>query len=214
MSVTMHDSRLTVPNVMTVLRMVMAIVAGVFFAGEYAERVAVVLCVVAALLDVFDGWYARAFSQCSTLGKHLDPLADKLLMGVVYGVLAVKCGSAVVWVLVAFIGLRELGMTIFRAYSLRRHGRFIPANGLGKLKMVVQSVFGLTVIASSFFLEHDLAFDAYLLVPGLCLILAISYVSAIIYIRLWYAARKRARLVGGKAGAEYAEDAGRMVVGK
>lgn len=214
MAVTHSDARLTVPNVMTGVRIAMALVAAVCFGTGSAEKFAVVLCAVAALLDVFDGWYARAFAQCSTLGKHLDPLADKLLMGVVYGVLAFNSGSAVVWTLIGLVALREVGMTVFRAYSLRRHHRFIPANRLGKFKMVVQSVFGLSVISAAFFFEQAFAFSEVVLVPALSVILAISYFSAGVYIRLWFEAQGR-----GTGDLQRARDSGdnedrRMVVGK
>ena len=119
---------------LTTLRIVMALVAAVCFAGQFAEILAVVLCVIAALLDAFDGWYARKFSQCTKLGEHLDPLADKLLMAVVYAVIAWKTGLLLVWIIIGLIALREVGMTLFRAYSLRRHKKFIPANLLGKAK--------------------------------------------------------------------------------
>ena len=38
-------------------------------------------------------------------------------------------------------------MTAFRSYSLRRHRKFIPANRLGKVKMIVQSTVGLGFVA-------------------------------------------------------------------
>ena len=147
------DARLTVPNVVTVLRILMAVLAAVCFATGRAVELAVLLCIAAALLDIFDGWYARAFSQCSHLGEHLDPLADKLLMAVVYGVIAVAMGSGVIWVLTFFIALREVAMTVFRSYSLRRHQRFIPANRLGKVKMILQSTVGLAILAYAYLIN-------------------------------------------------------------
>jgi len=185
-------ARLTVPNAVTVLRMVMAVVAAACFASGVAGRLAVVLCAAAALLDVFDGWYARAFSQCSSLGAHLDPLADKLLMAVVYGVIAVGMGSALVWTLVALIGVREAAMTVFRSYSLRRHGRFIPANALGKLKMIAQSVVGVGVVAYAYWHSGGFDFASELVVLPLVLILCLSYVSAGAYLRDWRTARSMA----------------------
>lgn len=214
---TRTDSRLTVPNILTGLRIVMAAAAAVAFAASFAEREAVIVCMVAALLDAFDGWYARTFSQCSSLGEHLDPVADKLLMGVVYGVLAVRMDSAVVWTLMGLVGLRELGMTAFRSYSLRRHRKFIPANRLGKAKMVLQSTVGIGLLAYAYYSSDGFAIPLPLVAVALSAILALSYLSAFVYLRRWYAAPElRPRQALGAIGVANLSDGGsqRMVVGK
>jgi|GEM_PF-2542868 len=175
---------LTVPNVVTVLRMVMAI-AGLWFAMNHAPRGAFALCVFAAALDAFDGWYARRFRQVTHLGEHLDPLADKLLVGVIFAVLAWRIHSAVVWSLVAMIAVREVGMTAFRSYSLHRHKRFIPANTLGKIKMIVQSVFGLFVLGLMVVPHQPPRLSLPIAAVAIGIILAVSWVSAGVYVRNW-----------------------------
>jgi CDP-diacylglycerol--glycerol-3-phosphate 3-phosphatidyltransferase len=185
----LRESNLSLPNVLTTLRIVMALVAAACFAWEFAENLAVVLCVIAALLDAFDGWYARKFSQCTKLGEHLDPLADKLLMAVVYAVIAWKTNSSLVWGILGLIALRELGMTIFRAYSLRRYNKFIPANLLGKAKMILQSTFGLLTLGYAHFWNTDFEYSLSVVLIPLLLILAISYYSAIVYLISWRNAR-------------------------
>jgi len=209
----MHGNRnvtLTVPNALTVLRIVMALVAAACFILERHEGVAVILCIAAALLDVFDGWYARRFSQCSHLGEHLDPLADKLLMAVVYGVIAIRLGSPVVWALIGLIGLRELGMTLFRSYSLRRHHRFIPANRWGKFKMLLQSTVGLTILGVAYLTGVGFDIHALALAGLLLLILIVSYVSAAVYLRDW----RRVEVFRRAAGARRAgEDGGESTPG-
>jgi len=180
-------ARMTVPNAVTVARMLMSAAAVACFAlGAWGAGVT--LCVAAALLDAFDGWYARGFAQCSSLGEHLDPLADKLLMAVVYGVIAVGMHAVLVWALVGLIALREAGMTAFRSYSLRRHGRFIPANALGKVKMVAQSVVGLGVLTYAYAHGGRFDFPPGPVVLSLTAILALSYVSAFVYVMRWRAA--------------------------
>ncbi len=178
----------------------MALVAAIFFARQYAENLAVILCIIAALLDAFDGWYARRYSLCTKLGEHLDPLADKLLMAVVYAVIAWKTGSALVWSVVGLIALREMGMTIFRVYSLRRHKKFIPANVLGKAKMILQSAFGLIILGYAYFLNAGFEFSLSVVLVPLLLILVISYYSAIVYLVSWRKARSYPvdYMVGGK----------------
>lgn len=208
------DSKLTVPNVLTGLRIAMAAAAAVMFSTGTAEPWAVMLCVVATALDAFDGWYARTFSQCSSLGEHLDPFADKLLMAVVYGVLAIRMESALVWTLLALIGLRELGMTLFRSYSLRRHRKFIPANGLGKAKMIVQSTVGLALVAYGTFSPGGFDIPVAAVAVALAGILFLSYLSAGAYVRAWSAAsRPRVDTLGVQSDLARRESQ-RMVVGK
>jgi CDP-diacylglycerol--glycerol-3-phosphate 3-phosphatidyltransferase len=212
-----YDSRLTVPNVLTGLRIAMAAVAAAAFVAAFAERAAVVLCVIAVALDAFDGWYARTFAQCSSLGEHLDPIADKLLMGVVYGVLAVKMGSPLVWALVGLVALRELAMTAFRSYSLRCHRKFIPANRLGKAKMIVQSTVGVALVAYAYFFGGGFDFSPAVVTVPLAVILVLSYLSAFVYLRTWYAApaaTSRRPLDEIGVGADLADRSQRMVVGK
>lgn len=203
------DSRLTVPNGLTGLRIVMAAAAAVLFARGSAETLAVFLCVVATMLDAFDGWYARTFSQCSSLGEHLDPFADKLLMAVVYGVLAIRMDSPLVWVLVSLIGARELGMTLFRSYSLRRYQKFIPANRLGKVKMIVQSTVGLALVAYGT-LGGGFGLPVVVVAVPLACILLLSYLSALVYLQSWRSGAVFRREVVRIAGRE----SERMVVGK
>jgi len=186
----LRSSNLTVPNVVTVLRIVLALVAAFGFAASRFEAIAVFLCILAALLDIFDGWYARRFAQLTHLGEHLDPLADKLLMAVVYGVIAFRMDSLAVRVLIGLIGAREIGMTVFRSYSLRRHRRFIPANRLGKLKMILQSIVGLTVLGVAFIAGAGFGHAILPTIVALVAILLISYVSAMVYTREWRAAER------------------------
>ena len=185
------NRRFTVPNVITALRVLMAFAALWLAVSVGADRSAVLICVVAAMLDGFDGWYARSFDQCSRVGEHMDPLADKILMGVVYGWLGIDTHSAVVWVLIGMVAARDVAMTAFRAYSLRRHGRYIPASGLGRRKMLVQSVAGLSILSAT----HLAGLEVPRILVGLTLtiILVLSYASAAAYVANWKrAARKEA----------------------
>lgn len=68
---------LTVPNLLSFLRIVMVpIFAVLFWQGKYGW--AVLVLALSGLSDFFDGKIARRFNQISALGKILDPVADKL----------------------------------------------------------------------------------------------------------------------------------------
>ena len=177
------NRRFTVPNVVTAMRIAMACAALWLAVHVGAERTAVLVCVVAAILDGFDGWYARSFDQCARVGEHMDPLADKILMGVVYGWVGIDAASAVVWTIIGLVAARDVAMTLFRAYSLRRHGRYIPASGLGRRKMLIQSVAGLSILSAT----HLVGLEVPRLLVGLTLtvILVLSYASAAAYLADW-----------------------------
>lgn len=73
-----------VPNVLTYARIaaVPALVACLMFIeGEAGRWAAFWLFVGAAITDWLDGYLARRLEQQSTLGRMLDPIADKLIVG-------------------------------------------------------------------------------------------------------------------------------------
>jgi cardiolipin synthase len=84
----MMSSRIvTVPNILTMLRMVMVpIFVSMLFYGRFLTALAVF--VLAGVTDGLDGLLARRFNQKSQLGTILDPIADKLLLVTSYIVLS------------------------------------------------------------------------------------------------------------------------------
>lgn len=72
---------LTFPNSLTLLRIVLTplFVLLLFSESSFSKQIALVVYVVAALTDWYDGWVARKFGYISRWGKFFDPLADKIL---------------------------------------------------------------------------------------------------------------------------------------
>ena len=68
---------LTVPNLLSFLRIIMVPIFAVLFVKGYYGYSVLVLA-LSGLSDFFDGKIARRFNQVSALGKMLDPIADKL----------------------------------------------------------------------------------------------------------------------------------------
>ena len=68
---------LTIPNLLSVIRIVLIPVFAVLFLGDH-QIAALIVLAVSGLTDLFDGKIARRFNQVSALGKILDPVADKL----------------------------------------------------------------------------------------------------------------------------------------
>jgi CDP-diacylglycerol--glycerol-3-phosphate 3-phosphatidyltransferase len=81
-----NSHSLSVPNLLTYCRLVaVPLLAAVLFfvEGEMGRWLALGIFTLAAITDFFDGYLARAWSQQSQLGRMLDPIADKLLVGAV-----------------------------------------------------------------------------------------------------------------------------------
>ena len=75
--------RWTIPNILTLLRLIAAPMVPVmflYFTRPYADWVALMLFVFAAMTDWFDGYLARAWKQETKLGAMLDPIADKAMV--------------------------------------------------------------------------------------------------------------------------------------
>lgn len=75
---------MSLPNVLTYGRIVAvpALVGCLYFLrGDLARWLAFTLFVMASFTDWLDGYLARAWQQQSALGRMLDPIADKLLVG-------------------------------------------------------------------------------------------------------------------------------------
>jgi CDP-diacylglycerol--glycerol-3-phosphate 3-phosphatidyltransferase len=137
---------ITVPNALTVLRMLMTVAAASILISSDRHIVAASLLLFAMILDYFDGWYARKFRQTTGLGAHLDPFADKMMMAVIFITLAVELKSTWFTFLVCIIMARELVITIYRWRVNERSGKLVPASQMGKIKTLVQCIVGGSLI--------------------------------------------------------------------
>ncbi len=85
----MSSRILTVPNMLTVFRMVLIpVFVTMLFYQRFTLALAVFVC--AGLTDGLDGLLARRFDQRSQLGTVLDPIADKLMMVTAFIVLSMR----------------------------------------------------------------------------------------------------------------------------
>ena len=128
-------------NALTVLRIVMVPAFVVALMWDHGQAIplrllALALFVLAAMTDRVDGWLARRNNLVTDLGKLLDPIADKLLMGAALVCLSVL-GNLPWWVTIVIL-VREVGITVMRFFLLRY--LVLPASKGGKLKTVLQTV--------------------------------------------------------------------------
>lgn len=105
-----------------------------------ARWIALGIFVVAAITDFFDGYLARRWHQQSSLGRMLDPIADKVLVAVV---LLVLCGDQIlrgghVWAAIIILA-REVLVSGLREY-LGQLSVSVPVTQIAKWKTTVQMV--------------------------------------------------------------------------
>jgi CDP-diacylglycerol--glycerol-3-phosphate 3-phosphatidyltransferase len=136
-----RPSSLNVANVLTVARIVVVpFVAWALLIDDGQSvtwrLVATGLFVLAAVTDRVDGYLARRMGLVTDLGKLLDPIADKLLIGTAL-VLLSWLGELWWWVTAAVL-VREIGITVMRFFLLKY--LVLPASRGGKIKTVLQSV--------------------------------------------------------------------------
>ena len=126
------------PNTITILR-ILATPIGVYFItfNETHYRLwAYLILFIVAVSDVYDGRLARATNQVTELGKLLDPIADKFLIGATS--IALSLLNLMPWWITVLLLVRELGITVFRFVVIK--DGVIPANRGGKLKTLLQNL--------------------------------------------------------------------------
>ena len=128
------------PNLLTLGRIAVVVILVLVLRdeGPGAGMLATVIFFVACLTDYWDGQLARKYSITTTLGKFLDPLADKLLVAAILIMLVgmTRTPRPPSWLVVIIIG-REMAVTTLRAIA-SGEGIVLPAEELGKYKMIFQ----------------------------------------------------------------------------
>ena len=130
---------LNLPNFITLTRILLIPVFVVLFATPTPDRSlsAALVFVIAAVTAMLDGYLARRNGQVTTLGKLLDPIADKLLvLSALILLVNVDRVSALVAILII---AREVAVTGIRAIAAGE-GMMIDAEATGKYKMALQVV--------------------------------------------------------------------------
>jgi CDP-diacylglycerol---glycerol-3-phosphate 3-phosphatidyltransferase len=142
-----------VPNAITVVRILSCPLIFVLALSASAGTllVAFLLFTAAAVSDLWDGYLARKHGLVTTVGKLLDPIADKLLLASTFIPFYIVShrpdplsdipfwGAMPLWVLMVIFG-REVAVTLFRSWAARK-GSVISAGQSGKIKAFTQNIF-------------------------------------------------------------------------
>jgi cardiolipin synthase len=137
------DRIVTVPNALSLLRLLLIPVFVWLALGPEADGWAFVILVVSSVTDWLDGQIARRYHLASRVGQVLDPIADRLFVLTTIIVLALR--EIVPWWLVAAMVTRDLFMVLVQ-WAMRRHELpLLPVHYVGKAATVCL-LFGLTTL--------------------------------------------------------------------
>lgn len=169
---------LTIPNLLSLFRLVLVPVYVYIYLNAvtpYQYYTAGMIMAVSCLTDAVDGKIARHFNMISTLGKILDPVADKVTQFTLTVCLSLKY-PILNPVLVLFI-VKELFQLVLGAVNLAR-GKMLPgALMAGKVCTTVLFVSLITLVL--FPKMHPTAVDIIALTDGIFLLISfISYIFA------------------------------------
>lgn len=146
-------SAMNVPNILSLTRVFLAPIVLIFLTLKittpvnfleslgitvsYGDLLAGAVFIIAAITDSLDGYIARKHQLVTTLGKFIDPLADKVL--VIAALLAlVELGRLPSWMVMVIV-TREFVVTGLRLVAAAE-GVVIAASKGGKMKTVTQII--------------------------------------------------------------------------
>ncbi|GAB3750935.1 CDP-diacylglycerol--glycerol-3-phosphate 3-phosphatidyltransferase [Lysobacter olei] len=143
--------KLTVPTILTLLRIVMipVLVAVFYLPYKWTGFAAAFIFAFASITDWLDGWIARRYNQHSAFGAFLDPVADKLMVATALLLIVQKHPTPWMALWAAVIIGREIAVSALREWMAELGQRAkVKVATIGKLKTVVQMV-ALTVLLYS-----------------------------------------------------------------
>lgn len=140
-------SKLTIPNQLSVLRIILSPVFLYFFLSQDVtlKKISVGIYLLATITDWYDGWHARKYGLVTKTGIFLDPLADKILTSCAFiGFYFMDIMPLWMVILIVF---RDLIITLLRSYS-EMNGKTLPTSYIAKVKTFVQMtyIFGILLL--------------------------------------------------------------------
>jgi len=135
--------KLTVPTMLTLLRIVMipVLVLVFYLPYKWTDFAAAFVFALASVTDWLDGWIARRYNQSSAFGAFLDPVADKLMVAVALLLIVQKHPTVWMALWAAVIIGREIAVSALREWMAALGERAtVKVAAIGKIKTIVQMV--------------------------------------------------------------------------
>lgn len=172
-----------IPNILSSIRLCCVPLFIYLFFNDMVWWAAAVF-VFASATDVLDGWLARRFNWITSVGKFLDPLADKLNQITVLLCITIQAGLrnsptfAIVLIVLIILVLKEAAMLFGGLYIIKKKKTVAGALWYGKFATVTFFAITLTLM---------LAPDNFILSLILCILLlaAILFALVMYYIKVF-----------------------------
>lgn len=147
------------PNIITIFRVlcIPVIILCLLPQNTFFNWIALIFFGAACISDFFDGYIARKYDLESTLGKFLDPIADKILViSIIFVLVAVSKVSGLLVIPCLIIVIREVSVTGLREFFAETKPS-INVTNLSKIKTLLQ-MFSLAfiIIGDDFLLLPEL----------------------------------------------------------
>ncbi len=167
------ESIWNISNGLSVLRILMVIPASYYLlmGTQSSHMIAFVLIVVGASTDYFDGYFARKYSQITDFGRIIDPLADKVAIGVLVVILLIR-SLLPLWFVLSIL-VRDILIFTGGMYVQKSKGIVLQSNWLGKWTAGVLSI----LVAVTVLNIEELALVKELFIYGSTIMLILSTVS-------------------------------------
>lgn len=170
---------MNIPNALSLVRIFLVPVLVVFLivVPRPYNLTAAAVFLAAVLTDWLDGRIARSRHQVTTLGKLLDPVADKLLISASL-ISLVQVGRVPAWMVVLIVG-RDLAITGLRGIAASQNV-IIQANEFGKATMAAE------VLAVALLILNWPAISAPLGRAALAVAILLSLASGVVYFQKFW----------------------------
>lgn len=172
-----EDKIFTIPNLLSMFRIVLIIPMIVFFLSK--NYIGAVICIViSGMSDMFDGMIARRFNQISKLGKMLDPIADKLTLVAVIICIGILIPN--LRLLVIILAAKDILMLIGGAYLIHRGITPPAAKWYGKIATVVFYISVTAIVGIEVFGGAQLAAQLSVLITTLLTVTSLVMIFALV----------------------------------
>jgi cardiolipin synthase len=163
-------NNINLPNIISLIR-IFLIIPMIYFMSIKSQIGIILVVIIGVASDYLDGYFARKLNIITELGKIIDPLADKIFIGLTVGFMY-YFGYLELWFISLVLG-RDLLIFLGGLYVTPKLGYVLPSNKLGKLTVNILAlnlflilinvdfyIFELKIISSFFII---ISFISYLL---------------------------------------------------